>query len=215
MMHISSQENDFCGLCSSAKQYPVNCRPEECPTELAALAQLSQQRSTQPDRSMELQPSPDRISGVQMTRTAKSNSKRPKGKHPCQLWEVKGEQACKGFHWYNQAAACNRHMTLCHSSELLDGTIQLYMPGKQQKESGSRRGANSSSGDRESKAEESDDESEGSEGYGQDGLWEVKELVDRKCKKTTGSRRMYEYLVLWVTKGDEVDHIQAGSLGRV
>ena len=108
MMHISSQENDFCGLCSSAKQYPVNCRPEECPAELAALAQLSQQRSTQPDRSMELQPSPDRISGVQMTQTAKSNSKRPKGKHPCQLWEVKGEQACKGFHWYKVTEALAR-----------------------------------------------------------------------------------------------------------
>ena len=79
-----------------------------------------------------------------------------------------------------------------------NGTITLYETGKKQR---GKRGGGGGNG----KSSSSDDESEESGGYGEDGKWEVKDLLDRRSKKTRGGKIVYEYLVLWVTNGDEAD----------
>lgn len=72
--------DSFCGACSSDKGYPVRCQPDNRQTESAILAQLSSRSFVQPDRSSVLQPDPLRVTGSQITRTAKSNSKKRVGK---------------------------------------------------------------------------------------------------------------------------------------
>ena len=165
---------------------------------LRVCADLVQQRSVRVDRAANLDSNPNRICGVQITRIAKSNAKKPEGKHPCRLWATKGESSCKGWHWYNQAAACNKHMQLCHPNEIKSGTIKLYDTRKVIVEKRAGKGGENDnratpSEDEESETEES--ETEESKGYGEDGKWEVRELLDRRSEGTD-----FVYLVLWVTE---------------